>query len=134
MFVVLKNNHTQYVKTCLHKRMRPQKKRQNPNSVACGLIPAEREGFEPPVQLPVHRISSAARSTTPASLRFLARHSLHFGVARVLRCKDRKIFVTTTFFVKKNKVFLKKLYSSAHYLYLCILDGILFYCHCTLYY
>ena len=28
---------------------------------------AEREGFEPPVQLPVHRISSAARSTTPAS-------------------------------------------------------------------
>lgn len=30
---------------------------------------AEREGFEPPVQLPVHRISSAARSTTPASLR-----------------------------------------------------------------
>ena len=29
---------------------------------------AEREGFEPPVQLPVHRISSAARSTTPASL------------------------------------------------------------------
>ena len=29
---------------------------------------AERRGFEPPVQLPVHRISSAARSTTPASL------------------------------------------------------------------
>ena len=29
---------------------------------------AEREGFEPPEQLPVHRISSAARSTTPASL------------------------------------------------------------------
>ena len=27
---------------------------------------AEREGFEPPEQLPVHRISSAARSTTPA--------------------------------------------------------------------
>ena len=32
---------------------------------------AEREGFEPPVQLPVHRISSAARSTTPASLQWL---------------------------------------------------------------
>ena len=31
---------------------------------------AEREGFEPPVQLPVHRISSAARSTTPAPLLF----------------------------------------------------------------
>ena len=28
---------------------------------------AEREGFEPPVQLPVHRISSAAHSTTLAS-------------------------------------------------------------------
>ena len=31
---------------------------------------AERQGFEPWEQLPVHRISSAARSTTPAS--FLA--------------------------------------------------------------
>lgn len=31
------------------------------------LFSAESEGFEPPVQLPVHRISSAARSTTPAS-------------------------------------------------------------------
>ena len=34
------------------------------------VLLAEREGFEPPVQLPVHRISSAARSTTPASLLF----------------------------------------------------------------
>ena len=32
----------------------------------CRYNLAEREGFEPPVQLPVHRISSAARSTTPA--------------------------------------------------------------------
>ena len=31
------------------------------------LALAESEGFEPPVQLPVHRISSAARSTTPAT-------------------------------------------------------------------
>ncbi len=31
------------------------------------IIPAEKEGFEPPVQLPVHRISSAARSTTLAA-------------------------------------------------------------------
>ena len=29
---------------------------------------AERQGFEPWVRLPVHRISSAARSATPASL------------------------------------------------------------------
>ena len=36
--------------------------------VFCQTPFAEREGFEPPVQLPVHRISSAARSTTPASL------------------------------------------------------------------
>ena len=31
------------------------------------LISAESEGFEPPVQLPVHRISSAAHSTTLAA-------------------------------------------------------------------
>ena len=31
------------------------------------FLPAERQGFEPWEQLPVHRISSAARSTTPAS-------------------------------------------------------------------
>ena len=36
-------------------------------TLRCGSFLAEREGFEPPVQLPVHRISSAARSTTPAS-------------------------------------------------------------------
>ena len=32
---------------------------------------AERQGFEPWEQLPVHRISSAARSTTPASLQYV---------------------------------------------------------------
>ena len=31
------------------------------------FISAESEGFEPPDQLPGHRISSAARSTTPAT-------------------------------------------------------------------
>lgn len=31
------------------------------------ILLAERQGFEPWEQLPVHRISSAARSTTPAS-------------------------------------------------------------------
>ena len=47
---------------------------------------AEREGFEPPVQLPVHRISSAARSTTPASLQYVRTPSVHlpFGL-RVCR-------------------------------------------------
>ncbi len=34
---------------------------------------AERQGFEPWEQLPVHRISSAARSTTPASFLLLNR-------------------------------------------------------------
>ena len=38
--------------------------------VKSGVL-AERQGFEPWEQLPVHRISSAARSTTPAS--FLVR-------------------------------------------------------------
>jgi hypothetical protein len=36
---------------------------------------AEMEGFEPPVGLPPHRISSAARSTTPAHLRCKDRHN-----------------------------------------------------------
>ena len=35
----------------------------------CPHNTAERQGFEPWEQLPVHRISSAARSTTPASFR-----------------------------------------------------------------
>ena len=34
---------------------------------------AESEGFEPPEQLPVHRISSAARSTTPATFHCIGR-------------------------------------------------------------
>ncbi len=37
--------------------------------VSIPFICAERQGFEPWEQLPVHRISSAARSTTPASFR-----------------------------------------------------------------
>ena len=46
---------------------------------------AEREGFEPPVQLPVHRISSAARSTTPASLLYIAGATLCFAPPRNFR-------------------------------------------------
>ena len=41
------------------------------------LLFAEREGFEPPVQLPVHRISSAARSTTPASFQCVLRLQMY---------------------------------------------------------
>ena len=41
------------------------------------LLLAEREGFEPPVQLPVHRISSAARSTTPASFQCVLRVQMY---------------------------------------------------------
>ncbi len=52
---------------------------------------AEREGFEPSEQLPVHRISSAARSTTPASF-------LYFGWANIqtfrFRCISLPIFIT----------------------------------------
>ena len=55
---------------------------------------AESEGFEPPEQLPVHRISSAARSTTPATfLTFLKsgakvvnyRYHCHFASKKVFR-------------------------------------------------
>ena len=60
---------------------------------------AEREGFEPPEQLPVHRISSAARSTTPASFlkrvqsyKFfeisLQKSRLIFLIALVESCND----------------------------------------------
>ena len=38
-------------------------------SDSLGLYLAEKEGFEPPVELPLHRISSAARSTTLAFFR-----------------------------------------------------------------
>ncbi len=38
---------------------------------------AESEGFEPPVQLPVHLISSQARSTTPAAFLFVERTKLY---------------------------------------------------------
>ena len=44
---------------------------------------AESEGFEPPVQLPVHRISSAAHSTTLAAFQ-----------------SDRKV---TNYFIKRTQ-------------------------------
>ena len=59
------------------------------------FLSAERQGFEPWEQLPVHRISSAARSTTPASF----------------RCKNNKIWIQRTVFLKiiflmlKNTIF-----------------------------
>ena len=39
---------------------------------------AERQGFEPWEQLPVHRISSAARSTTPASFLWVLQNKYFF--------------------------------------------------------
>ena len=67
---------------------------------AC-LLFAEREGFEPPVQLPVHRISSAARSTTPAPLLVLP-----FTISE---CKYRDIFLIRAnlidFFLCKGRFF-----------------------------
>lgn len=39
-------------------------KRGKPYITLIYLLLAEKEGFEPPVRLPVHRISSAAHSTT----------------------------------------------------------------------
>ena len=62
---------------------------------------AEKEGFEPPEQLPVHRISSAARSTTPASFRdFACKVTLFFFMCKGLRAfflinGENKIFFVT---------------------------------------
>lgn len=41
------------------------------NGVLAFCMAAEKEGFEPPVQLPVHLISSQAHSTTLAFFHFL---------------------------------------------------------------
>ena len=64
---------------------------------------AEKEGFEPPVQLPVHRISSAARSTTPASLLEDRSPKPSFW-----DCKYRHIFYIRAFSDGKNCVRAKK--------------------------
>ena len=72
--------------SCCSDDLLETKKRQT-SVCRCGRFRlAEREGFEPPVQLPVHRISSAARSTTPASLQYVRTLSVHlpFGL-RVCR-------------------------------------------------
>ena len=42
-------------------------KAKQPEDKSSSCFGAESEGFEPPDQLPGHRISSAARSTTPAT-------------------------------------------------------------------
>ena len=76
------------------------------------LLFAEREGFEPPVQLPVHRISSAARSTTPAPLLFgrgrracpvLPIQNRCFGTANI-----GIFFIFAHFRAEKNHIWLKK--------------------------
>ena len=69
----------------------------------CPVSSAEREGFEPPVQLPVHRISSAARSTTPASLLEDRSPKPSFW-----DCKYRHIFYIRAFSGGKNCVRAKK--------------------------
>ena len=46
----------------------PRHKKSCPSLTDSDPCFAEKEGFEPPVPLPVHRISSAARSTTLALL------------------------------------------------------------------
>ena len=49
-------------------------------SLYARLVLAERQGFEPWKQLPACRISSAVRSTTPASLRFFFMQNYDFSV------------------------------------------------------
>lgn len=53
----------------------------------CPDLCAESEGFEPPVQLPVHRISSAAHSTTLAAF-----HSVVLMVQRYY-FNDKPVFL-----------------------------------------
>ena len=70
---------------------RGNKKSKRPADRSLALDVAEREGFEPPEQLPVHRISSAARSTTPAS--FLHDFYAKLGyVFKIHKEKTQKIF------------------------------------------
>ena len=64
------------------------------NLTSIFVLFAEREGFEPPVQLPVHRISSAAHSTTLASFR---KH-----------CKDRTFFLFSRNFLPKKLLLTNK--------------------------
>ena len=67
------------------------KKNKRPDDQSLVFLVAEREGFEPPEQLPVHRISSAARSTTPAS--FLHEFFANLGhVFKIHKEKTQKIF------------------------------------------
>ena len=56
------------------------------------LFSAESEGFEPPVQLPVHRISSAAHSTTLAA--FLRSLFASANVGKIqISCPFKRIFL-----------------------------------------
>ena len=77
------------------------KKNKRPDDQSLVFLVAEREGFEPPEQLPVHRISSAARSTTPASFRdFACKVTLFFFMCKGLRAfflinGENKIFFVT---------------------------------------
>ena len=78
-------------------RHRDSQKNSSPASELAGLgffwlgelrspfLCAESEGFEPPVQSPVHRISSAARSTTPATFQEERKSTLFLIAAKVFR-------------------------------------------------
>ena len=74
----------------LLKSGRGNKKSKRPADRSLALDVAEREGFEPPEQLPVHRISSAARSTTPASFlhEFYAKLGYVFKIHKEKRGKN----------------------------------------------
>ena len=50
---------------------------------------AEREGFEPPIEFPLFRISSAALSTTQPSLRL---HSSYNVLLAILQAKSKSVY------------------------------------------
>lgn len=63
---------------------------KGPPSINLQRAKAESEGFEPPVPLPVHRISSAARSTTPAAFLSLSKPAKNQAVKLALITLYRK--------------------------------------------
>lgn len=65
------------------------------------LFSAESEGFEPPVQLPVHRISSAAHSTTLAAFLRSSFASTNVG-------KFKFVVPSKAFFSNKKGTLLKE--------------------------
>ena len=78
----------------------------------CYII-AESEGFEPPVQLPVHLISSQARSTTPAAFLSDCKSKIFSSIIYQVLIFVSKISIWSSFFilVHNQKLLLSYIYT-----------------------